>query len=177
VGWLRAALALTVATVTVAACSGSGGGEKGPLSLASSAFGRGARLPIAYSCAGANDAPPLRWHGATPSGTGSWAIVMTDVDVRPGPWIQWLVTGIPVADRTIAAQMVPARATVRPVSNGTRGFVGACPPTGATHRYAFTVYAVRGNPQLPANANAAAALTEIAKHAVRHATLEARFGR
>ncbi|HEV7206374.1 MAG TPA: YbhB/YbcL family Raf kinase inhibitor-like protein [Jatrophihabitans sp.] len=170
---------LVGAAALLAACTSSVAGpdSHGPLSLVSSAFARGGSIPVTFSCSGADVAPPLTWHGATPAGTSTWAIVMTDLDVRPGPWVQWLVTGIPLGTRTVSADAIPAAAQISRASNGTRGYVGACPPTGAVHRYEFTLYAVGGKAKVSAAATATDTVSALARGAVGQARIVASFAR
>lgn len=178
--WLGPVAGLIALAVGLAGCTGGSSGvatETGPLTLVSSAFPQQGSIPIDFSCSGADTAPPLAWHGAAPSGTSSWALVMTDLNVVPGPWIQWLVTGIPAGTRSVAATAMPPTAVSGRDSSGAQGFVGACPPTGAVHQYAFTLYAIGRKLSVAPTAPAADAFAAIVKAAVGHASLFARFAR
>lgn len=134
-------------------------------------------IPINYSCAGDNTSPPLSWPGVAPVGTKSWSIVMQDLDVTPGPWIQWMITGIPAKTRTLAAGQAPAGANIHKASNGSAGFVGPCPPQGKTHRYSFTLYAVGVQPTPPAAATSSQTLRAIKSAALGTNTLTGRYAR
>ena len=147
------------------------------MTLLSPAIAQHGSIPINYTCAGADTSPPIAWHGATPAGTASWAVVLTDLNVRTRPWIQWLVTGIPVGTRSLSPEAMPPSAVVGVTSSGTRGFVGACPPQGVAHRYAFTVYAIRSKLTVSRTAAASEVLAAIVTGSVGHATLLARFAR
>ena len=151
--------------------------DAGPLTLLSTAFISNGLIPVNFSCAGENTSPPLTWHGAAPAGTTTWAIVMQDLDVKPGPWVQWMVTGIPVATRGVSTGQTAPGSITRRVSNSTVGFVGMCPPAGKVHHYRFTLYADRAQVSLPASASAAQVLTSIKKGAVGTAVLDGRFAR
>lgn len=178
--WLGTVAGLIALAVGLAGCTGGSRdsvAETGPLTLVSSAFPQQGSIPIDFSCSGADTAPPLAWHGAAPSGTSSWALVMTDLDVVPAPWIQWLVTGIPAGTRSVTATAMPPGAVSGHDSSGAQGFVGACPPTGAVHHYAFTLYAIGGQLSVAATAPAADAFAAIVKAAVGHASLVGRFAR
>lgn len=175
---LRVAGVASAAALVVVGCGGHGHSAKretGPLRLASSAFRSGGAIPIDYSCAGADTSPPITWHGAAPSGTKTWALVLTDQDVRHGAWVQWVVTDLPVALRGLQAGQVPSHALVGKASNGTAGYVGVCPPAGKTHRYRFTIYAVRSS--LPAVSTATQTLRLLADAAIAKTTLTAHFAR
>lgn len=149
--------------------------DAGPWTLSSPAFKADGLIPINYSCAGANTSPPLSWHGSAPAGTRSWAIVMQDLDVKPGPWIQWLITGIDLQTRAIAAGQLPPGAVANRVSNTTLGYVGACPPPGKIHRYQFSVFALTAAPAL--SASAAQSLQSLHSAAISTLTLVGRYAR
>jgi Raf kinase inhibitor-like YbhB/YbcL family protein len=176
---MRRLLSALAGVVLLTGCSAGNGtkAEKGPLALDSPAFRAGATIPINYSCLGADTSPPIVWHGATPAGTKSWAVVLTDGDVRPGPWIQWLVTDVPLSTRSMPVGIVPAEAVVHRASNGTAGFVGACPPAGERHHYTFTLYAVGKHLNLGAVTSAMQTLRSVAAASVAHTTISASFAR
>jgi len=147
------------------------------LTLKSAAFSSQGLIPINYSCAGANVSPPLSWHGVAPSGTQGWAVVMQDLDVKPAPWVQWSVTGIAAATRSMLTDQVPQGSVTNKASNGTLGFVGVCPPQGKTHRYAFTVYAISKPLTFSSSSKAPEALQAIKDASVGSVTLTGRFAR
>lgn len=151
--------------------------ETGPLTLKSPAFSSQGLIPINYSCAGDNISPPLSWHGVAPAGTQSWAIVMRDLDVKPTPWIHWSVTGIALETRTAATGQLPKGSMTHPASNGTSGFVGACPPPGKTHHYEFTVFAMNKPVNLSSSVTAPNALQAIRDASVASVSLMGRFAR
>jgi Raf kinase inhibitor-like YbhB/YbcL family protein len=174
-------LAVVGCLATLAACTSQAAPkakpETGPLALISPAFPSQGLIPINYSCAGANTSPPLSWHGAAPSGTQSWAIVMQDLDVKPAPWVQWSVTGIAVQTRSVATGQVPQGSVTNRASNGSVGFVGVCPPQGKTHHYQFTVFAMSKQVSFSASVKARQSLQAIQDAAVGSVTLTARFAR
>jgi len=147
------------------------------LTLKSAAFSPQGLIPINYSCAGANISPPLSWHGVAPAGTEGWAIVMRDLDVKPTPWVHWSVTGIALQTRSTAPGQVPSGSVTSRASNGTAGFVGACPPPGKTHHYEFTVFAMRKPVNLSSSSGAPESLKAIHDASVGSVTLTGRFAR
>jgi Raf kinase inhibitor-like YbhB/YbcL family protein len=167
--------------VTLAACSSTAAPtakpETGPLTLKSAAFASQGLIPINYSCAGANISPPLTWHGVAPAGTQSWAIVMRDLDVKPTPWVHWSVTDIALGTRSTTPGQAPKGSVTNQASNGTAGFVGACPPSGKTHHYEFTVFAMSKPVNLGSSVKAAEALAAIKSASVGSSTLTGRFAR
>jgi Raf kinase inhibitor-like YbhB/YbcL family protein len=121
----------------------------GPFGLTSTAFEADAAIPDFYSCHGGNDSPPLSW-GTPPSGTRSFALVMDDPDavqVVGYAWVHWLLFNIP-ASRSSLPEGLPLTAELTDGSRHGRnnsnslGYFGPCPPSGQTHRYVFTLYAV-----------------------------------
>src|SRR5678815_5838839 len=76
---------------TVDAASGdTGGGPPATMSLTSTAFTEGGAIPTASTCKGANTSPALAWTGA-PSGTQSFAVVLTDLSLTP-PLVHWVIS-------------------------------------------------------------------------------------
>jgi hypothetical protein len=102
---------------------------------------------------------------------------MQDLDVKPAPWIQWLVTGIPAGQRSTAAGQNPAGGTVGSATNGATGYVGACPPQGKVHHYQFTVYALDAPQPVQAIGKPALTLRTLESSALAKISLTARFGR
>jgi Raf kinase inhibitor-like YbhB/YbcL family protein len=118
------------------------------LVLTSSAFTTGAKIPDKYTCAGQNVSPPLSWN-MTPAGTQSFALTVEDIDGPANlPIItHWIIFNIPATAKQLT-EAVPAQAQLADGSlqgnniAGTPGFTGPCPPTGSTHRYEFTLFAL-----------------------------------
>ncbi len=110
--------------------------------LNSSAFKPNTLIPDQYSCNGANTSPELTWENA-PEKTQSLALVVTDPDAQDGDKTHWIVFNIPGNITELEADgPVPDGAAIGKNSwNGT-SYKGPCPPSGAAHRYVFTVYAL-----------------------------------
>jgi Raf kinase inhibitor-like YbhB/YbcL family protein len=93
-------------------------------------------------CSGQNLAPTLHWYNV-PSGTKSFAFIITDVDAPVADGFHhWIVYNIPRQVTTLAGH------GSNPFSEGTNdygtvGYGGPCPPPdGQVHHYIFTVYAL-----------------------------------
>jgi Raf kinase inhibitor-like YbhB/YbcL family protein len=93
-------------------------------------------------CSGQNLAPTLHWYNV-PSGTKSFAFIITDVDAPVADGFHhWIVYNIPRQVTTLAGH------GSNPFSEGTNdygtvGYGGPCPPPdGQVHHYVFTVYAL-----------------------------------
>ena len=118
----------------------------GPLTISSPAFPDGAPIPAQYTCKGANVAPPLVW--SAPLGG---ALVVDDADAPRGPYVHWIVVGIPPGPGSTADGQTPAGGSSLPNSAGEAGYSGPCPPAGTgVHHYRFTLYQLPANYQLPA---------------------------
>ncbi|RMG66919.1 MAG: YbhB/YbcL family Raf kinase inhibitor-like protein [Calditrichaeota bacterium] len=116
------------------------------LKIYSSAFDRGERIPVKYTCDGPDLSPPLKWENL-PEGTKSLVLICDDPDAPVGTWVHWVVYGIPPTLEGLE-ENVPRTETVKPGfrqgknSWGRIGYGGPCPPKGKPHRYFFKLYAV-----------------------------------
>lgn len=129
--------------------------------------GKGGRLAHAqyanvFGCDGDNRSPALRWHDA-PAGTRSFVVTMYDPDAPTGSgWWHWVVANLPAGTDHLDAGAgnpggkLPEGALTIPGDNGEAAYLGSCPPPGQTHRYVFTVHALKVDKlDLPANATPA----------------------
>lgn len=133
----------------------------GPLTVSSPAFPDGAPIPARYTCKGADVAPPLTW--SAPQGA---ALVVDDPDAPRGPYVHWIVVGIPPGPGNTADGQTPAGGSSLPNSAGQAAYSGPCPPAGTgVHHYRFTLYQLPATFQLPpglAGPQAAQAITRAA---------------
>ncbi|MEW6323440.1 MAG: YbhB/YbcL family Raf kinase inhibitor-like protein [Acidobacteriota bacterium] len=127
------------------------------MTLASPAFADGAAIPRAHSQFGAERSPALTWDGV-PEGTGSFVLVVRDVDSVVGagldPVLHWLVWNIPAAARGLP-EGVPHGATLpdlaRQISQTGPSYRGpGAPAGGPPHHYVFELYAIEGTLNVPA---------------------------
>ena len=161
------------ATALLAFAAGCGGGHEAPapdrspatLSVISAAFADGATIPRRYTCAGAGDAPPLRWTGV-PRAAKAVALTVEDPDAPGGTYVHWVVVDLAPGDGSVAGRDLPAGA------HELHGWTPPCPPKGdAAHRYVFTVSALRKT------LGAGADVRAIAGAALAHGVLVGRFSR
>jgi Raf kinase inhibitor-like YbhB/YbcL family protein len=120
-----------------------------PLTLLSPAFTDRGDIPVPYTCAGENAAPPLGWSGAPPH-TASFALIVDDPDA-PDPaapkrtYVHWVLYDVPAAVREVEegarGAVLPDPAREGRNDGGSVGYTGPCPPIGR-HRYFFTLYAL-----------------------------------
>lgn len=109
------------------------------LTVTSTAFSDGSKIPQKYTCSGASVSPPLQWTGA-PEGTASFALIVDDPDAPSGTFTHWVDFNIPGNQTEIAEG---AQNVGKAGQNSARrnGYTGPCPPSG-THHYIFKLYAL-----------------------------------
>jgi Raf kinase inhibitor-like YbhB/YbcL family protein len=159
-----AAVALAVAAaVTLAGCGQAGqGAPVAPRTMlvGSAAFGGLNVLPPTYTCHGTRVSPPLHWSGA-PGATKSLALVVDDSSAPITPYIYWLVFDIQPGTTDIQEGALPTGARQALNSMGTMKYDAPC-PSGHSHTYRFTVYALNRQLSLPNGAPLLAVWTAIA---------------
>lgn len=111
------------------------------MKLTSNDFKENENLSGMFTCDGKNINPHLKWSDF-PKETKSFALTLIDPDAPSGNFIHWLVYDIPKDVNEIEQNSLPIGA--KEVENDARrmGYFGPCPPSG-THRYIFTVYALK----------------------------------
>jgi hypothetical protein len=145
------------------------------ISLRSTAFQDGGRIPVLYTCEGEDISPPLQWSGA-PITTRSYSMVCEDPDAPRGTWIHWVLYNIS-GDTVELAKAVP---TLPELPSGARhgrntagdlAYSGPCPPPGKPHRYFFRLYALDISLNLPPGATKAELEKAMDQHIVAQGTL------
>jgi Raf kinase inhibitor-like YbhB/YbcL family protein len=126
-------------------------------------------LGSAYTCHGGGKYPGIHWSGA-PAGTKSLALVMDDADAPITPYIYWIVFDIGPQTANIQAGQIPAGARQARNSKGTVGYDPPC-PVNQSHKYRFTVYALRSSLKLPVGASVMSAWSAIAQAAIARGRL------
>jgi Raf kinase inhibitor-like YbhB/YbcL family protein len=152
-----------LAIVTPIACTPSADeqGSATVITLTSSSLADGT-IPKKYNCEGDGISPALAWT-APPTGTQSYALIMTDPDspvgfIRHHPFVHWVLYALPATARELP-EAIPAQQQLpdgtRQANNGNHniGYAGPCPPVTTTHRYVFTLYALDSKPELPGAAS------------------------
>ena len=158
-----AAVVLALATaVALAGCGQAGQGAPiapRTMSVSSEAFSQYI-LPQRYTCHGNGIHPPLDWSGA-PTDTKSLAVVVDDSSAPITPYIYWLVFNIQPGTTDIQEGALPTGARQALNSAGTMTYDAPC-PSGHSHSYRFTVYALNRDVTLPNGAPLLAVWTAIA---------------
>lgn len=135
-------LSLFLFTILIAMPLFSNGGMA--MNITSNDFKHNQSIPSIHTCDGKDLSPHLAWSGA-PEGTKSFALSCIDPDAPMGDFIHWLIYNIPPMASDIT-QAGPLPAGAQEVANdfGKKSYGGPCPPSG-THRYFFTIYALKAS--------------------------------
>ena len=153
--------------------------EPEPLSLTSTAFAEGETIPAQYTCNGQDISPALAWDDA-PQGTQSFAVIVDDPDAPGGSWVHWVLFDLP-ADATELEENLPKS---EQLANGARqgtngfgaiGYGGPCPPSGESHRYPFTLYALDAPLGLDPGASMQQVIDAMAGHILGEATVTGNY--
>lgn len=123
------------------------------LTLKTSAFKHGGKIPEKYTCSGEDVSPALSWYNA-PEGTVSFALICDDPDAPTStPWVHWVIFNIP---KTITSLSEGVKGIGIEGKNSWKnsGYGGPCPPKGhGIHRYFFKLYALDTTLNLKPKAN------------------------
>lgn len=134
------------------------------MTLSSTAFSAGGKIPDIYSCNGKDVTPDLTW-SAAPVGTKSFALIVDDPDAPSGAWTHWVLFNIPASVTELAANApVPEGALAGNNSWGRAKYNGPCPPYDKIHRYNFKLYALDTLLKLPVGASAAQVMSASEHH-------------
>jgi Raf kinase inhibitor-like YbhB/YbcL family protein len=120
------------------------------MQLTSSVFKNGSFIPVENTSEGAGVSPVLTWEGA-PTGTCSFALVMTDSDIpsptmRLGKFFHWIVYNIPVSltllpENFTSRDSEPMGVLIARNGAGKREYYPPLPVSGI-HKYVFQLYAL-----------------------------------
>jgi Raf kinase inhibitor-like YbhB/YbcL family protein len=147
------------------------------LAVTSTAFVEGGTIPVTHTCKDVNTSPPLAWTGA-PSGTQSFAVVLTDLSLSP-VLVHWVIydiapaaTGLPAGVENVYApgNVAGAHQAVS-VHAPIVGYYGPCPPSQHTYELAAYALDVATLPGATAQTSRADALTAIMGHKLGSGTL------
>jgi Raf kinase inhibitor-like YbhB/YbcL family protein len=128
--------------------------------------------PAAATCDGADNPPDLHWT-AGPPGTASYALQVFDPDAPNGGFTHWTLANEPPNLR----QPKPGTGVSGKNDFGVEGYKGPCPPSGTTHHYVVTVYAVDAKLSLQRLYSRAQFQQALASHVLAQANLTATYSR
>jgi len=131
-------------------------GGQGAISVTSLAFVDHGPLPVAYTADGEGHSPPLQWTGV-PAAASSVVLIVEDADSpTPHPLVHAIAVGLAPEDASLregaldAEEQAPAEARLGRNSYLQHGWLPPDPPPGhGPHRYAFQVFALAGEADLP----------------------------
>jgi Raf kinase inhibitor-like YbhB/YbcL family protein len=151
------------------------------LTLRSSAFANGQRIPRQYAREGDNVSPQLEWTGEPPK-TRSFAIIVEDPDAPRGTFRHWAAYDIPAEQHELPTGAgISPKGPIRMAMNDFGGaqYDGPQPPPGhGTHHYHFRLFAL-DVPQLevPASSNARDVVEVARSHAIEETEIVGTFER
>lgn len=125
----------------------------GKMKIESPAFKHQERIPVKFTCEGANVNPHLKFLDV-PKNAKTLALIMDDPDAPMGTWVHWTIWNISPATLEILEHSAPKSGIQGMTSFGKPGYGGPCPPSG-THRYFFKIYALATEIKLQSTAKAA----------------------
>lgn len=117
------------------------------LSISSTSFEYGVKIPVLHTCDGEDVSPRLQWEGE-PKETVSFALIVEDPDASKGIFTHWVVYNLP-ADCHQLEKINPVQKNLDnggiQAKNdfGKTGYRGPCPPRGEEHHYYFRIFALR----------------------------------
>ena len=164
---------------TSSSTTGSGGagstGGMADFALTSTGFTEGAPIPPQYACDQKNSSPDLSWTPG-PTGTLSYAVVLTDKSNNLLHWVIWDIpgaaTGLPAAVENTANPASPAGSKqVKSYDNKTFGYLGPCPPNEHTYEFAVFALDVATLPSVTTASTRAQVKVEILNHDLATTTL------
>ena len=112
--------------------------------VTSPVFAANDRIPVRFTCDGADVSPPLAW-SEPPAEARGFAVVCSDPDAPGGIWYHWAIYDIPPDMRALPEHWPSTRNLPPQAMNDFRrpGYGGPCPPPGAPpHHYHFRLYAL-----------------------------------
>jgi Raf kinase inhibitor-like YbhB/YbcL family protein len=145
------------------------------LSLSSTAFKEGDRIPIKYTCDEQDISPPLAWN-EPPQKTQTYALIVDDPDAPSGIFTHWILFNLPAnvcqISEGIPPQMQLQDGTIQGKNDfGRTGYSGPCPPSGPAHRYRFILYALDNKLDLNSSATKEQLLNAIRGHIIAESQL------
>ncbi|WP_170208735.1 YbhB/YbcL family Raf kinase inhibitor-like protein [Micromonospora pisi] len=144
------------------------------ITVTSSVFAEGERIPERYTCNGGSERPPLAWSGDVGEAV-AFALIVDDPDAPGFTYVHWIAYDIPATSREIPAGDLPADLLQASNSAGGPTWAPPCPPSGV-HHYQFTVYALKQKIGLSAGTEAGEARKAIEAAAIRTGTLTGLYG-
>lgn len=96
------------------------------ITITTTAFTDGDKIPRLYTCDDQNVSPPLAWTGV-PTSTVSLALIMDDPDAPGGTWVHWVLFNLP-GNQTSMEQGKNGGGIEGKNDFNKLGYGGPCPP-------------------------------------------------
>ena len=143
---LGAVIILASAAYYIVFMGGQSDEDAETLAVTSTVFEDGEAIPVLYTRDGNNLSPQIAWSNV-PEETRSIALTCVDVDAPGGSFTHWVIINIPHGQTELPENTPTFPVLENMVMNGVNdykgvGYDGPSPPSGETHRYVFTVYAL-----------------------------------
>lgn len=159
------------------------GGAPMGMTIQSSDFQPGGKIPAKFTADGQDVSPALSWSGL-PAGTKELALICDDPDApTPEPWVHWVIyklpgnaMGLPENVPTTEKLSAPAGAVQGKNSWGRTGYGGPSPPRGL-HHYHFKLYALDATLDLGPGADKKRLLAAMKGHVLAEAEVVGTYER
>lgn len=162
----------SIAIVTTTPAPGADG--NGSVMSVTTPWQPGAAIDARHTCDGDNVSPAVSWANG-PEGTSAYAVILTDLDAPD--FAHWTVANIDATATGLAEGQVSDLAAVAMNSDAKPDYTGPCPPTGSTHHYSLTVYALSQVLESQTGDPAPAMRAAVEAAAIESATSEFTFSR
>jgi Raf kinase inhibitor-like YbhB/YbcL family protein len=137
------------------------------------------QIPVRYTCDGKNISPKLIWSNI-PANTSTLALILSDPDAPTpsGNFYHWVVYNIPPSTSSFAEGIssLPKKSITAKNGWAKAQYNGPCPPTGNTHHYVFTIYALDTSLTLRSDSNASTLIHAMQNHILAQASFTALYG-
>ena len=147
------------------------------ITITSSAFEQGERIPRRHTGEGEDVSPPLEWNGV-PQRTRELALICDDPDApRPRPWVHWVLYKLSPGTRGLG-EGENGSGVEGMTDFGRPGYGGPMPPKGhGVHRYYFKLYALDAELDLAAGATKANLVSAMEGHVLAQGELMGTYER
>lgn len=150
------------------------------LSLSSTVFREGERIPVKYTCEGQDISPPLAW-GEPPEKTQAFALIVDDPDAPGGIFVHWVLFNVLADTRRLGEattqEQLQNGALQGKTDFGRIGYGGPCPPRGPAHWYRFILYALDKPVNLKSGASQKQLLDAMEGHIIAQSQLTGTYQR
>ena len=149
--------------------------------ISSTAFKEGDKIPVKYTCDGLDVSPALIWD-KSPQLTEVFVLIVDDPDAPGGVFTHWIIFNIPSNIHRFAEGVPIQEELENGALQGRNGFGkigygGPCPPSGRSHRYQFTIYALDQRLNLEAGASKKRLVDAMQGHILAQGRLTGTFQR